>query len=32
MPTYDPVRPFRKLAYNNALANRRLLQACATLR
>ncbi|PCK87079.1 damage-inducible protein DinB [Rhizobium sophoriradicis] len=31
MPTFDPVRPFRKLAYNNALANRRLLQACAAL-
>ncbi|MBB4217208.1 putative damage-inducible protein DinB [Rhizobium sp. BK212] len=32
MPTFDPVRPFRKLAYNNALANRRLLQACAALK
>ncbi|MBY5786805.1 damage-inducible protein DinB [Rhizobium leguminosarum] len=32
MRTFDPVRPFRKLAYNNALANRRLLQACATLK
>lgn len=32
MPTFDPVRAFRKLAYNNALANRRLLQACATLK
>jgi uncharacterized damage-inducible protein DinB len=32
MPTFDPIRAFRKLAYNNALANRRLLQACATLK
>ncbi|WP_064708803.1 DinB family protein [Rhizobium bangladeshense] len=32
MPTFDPVRSFRKLAYNNALANRRLLQACAALK
>ncbi|MBY5356858.1 damage-inducible protein DinB [Rhizobium leguminosarum] len=32
MPTFDPVRPFRKLAYNNALANRRLLRTCATLK
>ncbi|MGO8654154.1 DinB family protein, partial [Rhizobium ruizarguesonis] len=32
MPTYDTVRPFSKLAYNNALANRRLLQACAALK
>ncbi|WHO74333.1 DinB family protein [Rhizobium sp. BT03] len=32
MPTFDPIRSFRKLAYNNALANHRLLQACAALR
>ena len=32
MPTFDPVRSFRKLAYNNALANRRLLHACAALK
>ncbi|MBY5401649.1 MAG: DinB family protein [Rhizobium sp.] len=32
MPTFDPVRPFRKLAYNNTLANRRLLRTCATLK
>lgn len=32
MPTFDPVRAFRKLAYNNALANHRLLQACAALK
>jgi uncharacterized damage-inducible protein DinB len=32
MPSFDPVRAFRKLAYNNALANRRLLQACAALK
>ncbi|MGO6724328.1 DinB family protein [Rhizobium ruizarguesonis] len=32
MPTFDPARPFRKLAYNNALANCRLLQACAALK
>ncbi|EJC81178.1 hypothetical protein Rleg4DRAFT_2851 [Rhizobium leguminosarum bv. trifolii WSM2297] len=31
MPTFDPVRSFRKLSYNNALANHRLLQACAAL-
>lgn len=32
MPSFDPTRAFRKLAYNNALANRRLLQACAALK
>ncbi|EJC77726.1 DinB family protein [Rhizobium hidalgonense] len=32
MPTFDPARSFRKLAYNNALANHRLLQACAALK
>ncbi|EJZ18432.1 DinB family protein [Rhizobium sp. Pop5] len=32
MPTFDPARAFRKLAYNNALANRRLLEACAALK
>ncbi|PDT01235.1 damage-inducible protein DinB [Rhizobium chutanense] len=32
MPTFDPVRSFRKLAYNNALANHRLLHACAALK
>ncbi|WP_049734620.1 DinB family protein [Rhizobium ecuadorense] len=32
MPTFDPTRSFRKLAYNNALANHRLLQACAALK
>ena len=32
MPTFDPIRSFRKLAYNNALANHRLLQACAALK
>lgn len=32
MPTFDPVRAFRKLGYNNALANHRLLQACAALK
>lgn len=31
MPSFDPCRVFRKLAYNNALANNRLLAACATL-
>lgn len=31
MSTYDPVRGFRKLAYNNALANYRLHQACRLL-
>lgn len=31
MSTYDPVRGFRKLAYNNALANYRLHQACRGL-
>ncbi|MBB3524594.1 DinB family protein [Rhizobium redzepovicii] len=32
MPTFDPIRSFRKLAYNNALANHRLLQACTALK
>ncbi|MBX4959499.1 damage-inducible protein DinB [Rhizobium lentis] len=32
MSTFDPVRAYRKLAYNNALANHRLLHACATLK
>lgn len=32
MPTFDPIRSFRKLAYNNALASHRLLQACAALK
>ncbi|WP_416064630.1 DinB family protein [Rhizobium sp. ZK1] len=32
MPSFDPCRMFRKLAYNNALANNRLLAACATLK
>ncbi|NKF34639.1 damage-inducible protein DinB, partial [Pseudomonas sp. BGM005] len=32
MSTVDPVRVFRKLAYNNALANHRLLRACAALK
>lgn len=32
MPSFDPCRMFRKLAYNNALANNRLLAACANLR
>jgi uncharacterized damage-inducible protein DinB len=32
MQTFDPGRVFRKLAYNNALANDRLYQACAALR
>lgn len=31
MSGFDPIRSFRKLAYNNALANVRLHQACATL-
>jgi uncharacterized damage-inducible protein DinB len=31
MQTFDPCRPFRKLAYNNALANHRLHQACTML-
>lgn len=31
MSSYDPVRGFRKLAYNNALANYRLHQACRLL-
>jgi uncharacterized damage-inducible protein DinB len=31
VPAFDPCRSFRKLAYNNALANRRLLSACAIL-
>jgi len=31
MPSFDPCRMFRKLAYNNALANNRLLAACAAL-
>ncbi len=32
MPSFDPCRMFRKLSYNNALANHRLLAACASLR
>ncbi|MBX5131685.1 damage-inducible protein DinB [Rhizobium lentis] len=32
MSTFDPARAFRKLAYNNALANHRLLHACAALK
>ena len=32
MPSFDPCRMFRKLAYNNALANNRLLAACAALK
>ncbi|RFB90087.1 damage-inducible protein DinB [Rhizobium leguminosarum bv. trifolii] len=32
MPAYDPIRSFRKLAYNNALTNHRLLQACTALK
>ena len=32
MSAFDPVRSFRKLAYNNALANVRLHRACAALR
>jgi uncharacterized damage-inducible protein DinB len=31
MPTFDACRSFRKLAYNNALANHRLHAACASL-
>ncbi|HEY0122086.1 MAG TPA: DinB family protein [Rhizobium sp.] len=31
MPAFDPTRVFRKLAYNNALANTRLHRACAAL-
>ncbi|CAN7393659.1 DinB family protein [Rhizobium rhizogenes] len=31
MSAFDPTRVFRKLAYNNALANARLYRACATL-
>ncbi|MBB3611222.1 DinB family protein [Rhizobium sp. BK602] len=31
MTAVDPTRVFRKLAYNNALANTRLYQACAAL-
>ncbi|MDM9620180.1 DinB family protein [Rhizobium sp. S96] len=31
MPTFDPCRSLRKLAYNNALANNRLHAACACL-
>lgn len=31
MSGFDPVRSFRKLAYNNALANVRLHRACAAL-
>jgi uncharacterized damage-inducible protein DinB len=31
MSAYDPVRVFRKLAYNNALANVRLHRACTAL-
>ncbi|KQV66084.1 DinB family protein [Rhizobium sp. Root1220] len=32
MPAFDPCRSFRKLAYNNALANHRLHDACAKLK
>ncbi len=32
MASFDPCRMFRKLAYNNALANNRLLSACANLK
>ncbi|MBN8949422.1 MULTISPECIES: DinB family protein [unclassified Rhizobium] len=32
MADFDPVRSFRKLAYNNALANVRLYRACAALK
>lgn len=32
MSAFDPTRVFRKLAYNNALANARLYRACAALR
>jgi uncharacterized damage-inducible protein DinB len=31
MPSFDPCRSFRKLAYNNALANLRLHTACGLL-
>ncbi|TXH80990.1 MAG: damage-inducible protein DinB [Rhizobium sp.] len=31
MSAFDPIRSFRKLAYNNALANVRLYRACAAL-
>ena len=31
MSAFDPIRVFRKLAYNNALANARLHRACAAL-
>ena len=31
MTVFDPCRAFRKLAYNNALANVRLLDACLRL-
>ncbi|MBB4566381.1 DinB family protein [Rhizobium leucaenae] len=31
MSGFDPIRVFRKLAYNNALANTRLHQACSAL-
>jgi uncharacterized damage-inducible protein DinB len=31
MPSFDPCRSFRKLAYNNALANLRLHTACRLL-
>ncbi|MBB5572861.1 MULTISPECIES: DinB family protein [Rhizobium] len=31
MSGFDPIRVFRKLAYNNALANTRLYRACAAL-
>ena len=31
MTAFDPIRSFRKLAYNNALANHRLHMACALL-
>ncbi|WP_018899655.1 DinB family protein [Rhizobium sp. 2MFCol3.1] len=31
MTDFDPIRSFRKLAYNNALANHRLHMACALL-
>lgn len=31
MSAFDPTRVFRKLAYNNALANARLYRACAAL-
>ena len=32
MPTFDPCRTTRKLAYNNALANHRLHEACSRLK